>query len=233
MAMTSRPLLLSRLATLVAQGPASNPLPWRLCHAARDLLQASGASVTLENSRPSRITLCATDERSTELENLQDVLEEGPCRDAFDRGQVVRTLLDEAAAQTWPRFVPAAAEVVGIGGVLWSVPMHAGDRVIGALSLYTLQKPSLAESPDAVQFVADAVGVSVMKDPLALDEPGDVRDWGSRAKIHQATGMVIAQLRVSPEDALAVLRAYAFAHNRPLEQVAQGILRRTIDITDA
>jgi hypothetical protein len=45
----------------VASEPASSPLtPW-VCRATRNLLGAAGASITLENSTPRRVTLCATD----------------------------------------------------------------------------------------------------------------------------------------------------------------------------
>jgi hypothetical protein len=231
--MTSRSALLSQLATLIAEGRTESPLSWRLCHATQVLLKAGGASITLENSTPNRVTLCATDDRSTELENLQDVLEEGPCRDAFDLGRTVRTLVDRSAAERWPRFIPAAADVIGSDGVLWSVPMHAGNQVIGAVSLYTLGNAQLAEPLETVQFLADTVAISVTHDPLSLDSPPDARDWGSRAQVHQATGMVIAQLGISPEDALAVLRAYAFAQGRSLGDVAQDVVGRTLDISDA
>jgi hypothetical protein len=231
--MTVRSALLGRLAELVAEGAPDSPLSWRLCHATKEILSADGASITLENSTPNRVTLCATDERSTELENLQDVLEEGPCRDAFDEDRTVHTLVDRAAAARWPRFIPEAAAVVGDSGVLWSVPMHAGDHVIGAVSLYTLRRSGLTESMETVQFLADAVAVSVAHDPLSLNTSGDAQDWGSRARVHQATGMVIAQLGVSPADALAVLRAYAFAHARSLNEIAEDVVGRRVDVTDA
>ena len=46
--------------------------------------------------------------------------------------------------------------------------------------------------------------------------------WSSRAGIHQATGMVIAQLGISPDDALAVLRAHAYAEDIPLDEAFNG-----------
>ena len=74
----SQAALLSRLALAVASEPESSPLTLRVCRATRDLLGAEGASITLENSTPNRVTLCATDEPAGLLENLQDVLGEGP-----------------------------------------------------------------------------------------------------------------------------------------------------------
>jgi len=44
--------------------------------------------------------------------------------------------------------------------------------------------------------------------------------------------MVVAQLRVGPEDAAAVLRAHAFAHATTLETVSLWVLDRTLDFSD-
>ena len=100
--MTSQAALLSRLALAAAREEASSPLTPRVCRAARDLLGAEGASITVENSMPHRITLCATDKPSSLLANLQDVLGEGPCRDAFDLDRLVQTGLGHQAASRWP-----------------------------------------------------------------------------------------------------------------------------------
>ncbi len=61
--------LLSRLALAVASEPVSSPLTMRVCRATRNLLGAEGASITLENSTPHRVTLCAADKPAGLLEN--------------------------------------------------------------------------------------------------------------------------------------------------------------------
>ena len=38
--------------------------------------------------------------------------------------------------------------------------------------------------------------------------------WAERAEVHQATGMVVAQLGVPESDALALLRAHAYSHDQ-------------------
>ncbi len=225
--------LLRRLAEALAAEPHHDPLSWRLCHASRRLLGVDGASITLENATPDRVTLCATDDRSSALENLQDVLTEGPCVDAFRHDHSVHTLVDVAAARRWPRFIPAAADVVGEQGALWSVPMHANGEVIGALSLYRLTLAPLGEEGETVQFLADTVALTVAHDPAGSIALSDARDWGSRAQVHQATGMLIGQLGLRPDDALALLRAYAYASAIPLRDVARDVIARRLDLTDS
>ena len=43
--------------------------------------------------------------------------------------------------------------------------------------------------------------------------------------------MVVAQLRISTEDALALMRAHAFAHETTLDNIAHAVLRRELDFT--
>ncbi len=49
-----------------------------------------------------------------------------------------------------------------------------------------------------------------------------------RVEVYQATGMLIAQLRLGPAEALARLRAYAFAHDRTATEVAWDIVERRL-----
>jgi ANTAR domain len=46
--------------------------------------------------------------------------------------------------------------------------------------------------------------------------------------VHQASGMVAAQLEVSVGQALVRLRAYAFGNDRPLTEVAKDVVSRKL-----
>jgi hypothetical protein len=46
--------------------------------------------------------------------------------------------------------------------------------------------------------------------------------------VHQASGMVSEQLRVSAGEALLRLRAHAFANDRPLNAVAEDVIARRL-----
>jgi AmiR/NasT family two-component response regulator len=66
-------------------------------------------------------------------------------------------------------------------------------------------------------------------------DPGDGQ-WlddslNGRAEIHQAAGMVLAQLGVSAIDALARMRAYAFVEQRLLSEVAHDVVSRVLRFT--
>jgi len=65
---------------------------------------------------------------------------------------------------------------------------------------------------------------------------GDGAWWdglhSDRAEVHQATGMILAQLGIPAQDAFVCLRAYAFAHRRPLGEVARDVVARRLVFTE-
>jgi hypothetical protein len=86
---------------------------------------------------------------------------------------------------------------------------------------------------DAAQFLADAAAATLIRDPLAyaaVTQSGDLGGWSSRAAVHQATGMLAAQLHISIEDAFALLRSHAFATGLELTDVAAAVVERRLDL---
>jgi hypothetical protein len=55
--------------------------------------------------------------------------------------------------------------------------------------------------------------------------------WNDRAEVHQATGMILAQLGVPAQEAFVRLRAHAFATRRPLDDVARDVVARRLVFT--
>ncbi len=228
--MTDHAVILARLARLAAANARERHLAERLCEACRLILGVDAASITVSNDSSSRITLAATNEVAARLEDLQDVLGEGPCRDAFRTGQAVATSLDEEADRRWPEFTRAARDSVE-SVLIQCFAMRPGQQVFGTLSLYLATTPKVAESEETAQFLADAIGAALLRDPLLDAGLTDSGAWSSRAAIHQATGMVIAQLRLGPEDALAILRAHAYAHETTLAEIAEQVVSRRLDFS--
>jgi ANTAR domain len=53
-----------------------------------------------------------------------------------------------------------------------------------------------------------------------------------QAVVHQASGMVSAQLEVSVGQALIRLRAHAYGNNLPLAEVAEDVVSRRVRFSD-
>ncbi|MEV0287026.1 MULTISPECIES: GAF and ANTAR domain-containing protein [unclassified Kribbella] len=224
--MTDRTEILARLARLTAADAHSRHLADRLCDAARLILAAAGAWITVEEGA-TRLTLSATDDRSRAIGDLQDVLGQGPCVDAYGATAPVAMTVGEQPDARWPEFSRAAWQRVGPMAVQ-AIPMRLGGRPFGVLAVsFTDGGPT--ETDDAALFLATAIGAALLRDPeLTADAVIDGR-WSARAEVHQATGMVVVQLHIRPDDALAILRAHAYAHDTSLADIAHQVVTRRLD----
>ena len=157
---------------------------------------------------------------------LLDVLGEGPCRSAFRLNEPVATDLRDSASWLWPEFARSARELAG-EVTIHCFPMRPAGQLLGVFTIYT--DDGLTERTELVQFLANAVGAAVLHDPDSVDSKGI---WANRSMIHQATGMVVVQLRLPPEDALAIIRAHAFAHDATVHEIAEQIVTRRLDFRE-
>jgi hypothetical protein len=226
---TDKAVVLAALAQSIATD-VQRPLPLRLCQACRDILDADGGAITVAYTRPERTTLCATDETAARLEDLQEVVGQGPGPDAFGSGMpVVAALGAEEQARRWPLFARAASDSIGTVAI-YALPIRPQTDVLGVLTLYQTKPRPLGHQIDVAQFMADTLGASILSDPAARSAliPAP---WSARARIHQATGVIVAQLKIGPEDAMALLRAHAYAHDSTLDVVAIEVIERRLDFT--
>jgi hypothetical protein len=192
--MDDRSALLVRLTQILTVTAPRAPLADRLCLAYAEIVGAEGAAITVGYSTPDRTTLSASDDVATRLEDLQDVLREGPGLDAFRNGSpVVHSRAEQG--RLWPMLQQAMNEH-RLDVSLLAFPMKPDSEVLGAISLYSGAEPDLQCSIEEAQFLADAI---------------------------------VAQLGIRSTDALAVLRAHAYAHGAPLEDVAAAVVSRKLD----
>jgi ANTAR domain-containing protein/GAF domain-containing protein len=225
---TNRSTVLARLAGSVAAGARDQPLAVRLCVACVEILGADGGAITLASTRPERLTVSTSNGTSARIEDLQDVLGEGPGQVAYREGRAVVARVDGAQGGPFPMFTELAGKIAGPLTV-WAIPMHPGGATIGVVTLYRAVG-QLSESLDDAQFLADAVGAALLDDTAT---PGNLpfAAWSDRARVHQATGIVVAQLAIAPDDALAILRAHAFAENATLDEIARAVVDRQLNFT--
>jgi hypothetical protein len=227
--MTAKSAVLAQFIKVVASEGSDKPLPVRLCLASNAILGADGAAVTLCYTEATRLTVCATDEIAARLEDLQDVLGEGPGPDAYTTGRMVRSALDQRASRRWPSFSAAALTEFGPAAIS-AIPIQPGIDVLGVLTLYQLPARPLAKEPTVAQFVADTLGAALLRDGGLEHDVGN-GPWSAQAQVHQAAGMVIAQLGVGPEDALALLRAHAYADSTSMAVIARAVVERRLDFS--
>jgi hypothetical protein len=216
-----------RLVELLANGADSEPsLLARICNLTVTEVGVSGAGVTLL-SRPrdaARQHLAvASDALVVRLEELTLTVGEGPALRAAVSEAPVLVPNVAAAVDRWPAFVPGAL-ALGVAAV-FSFPLQVGVIRLGSLDCYRSSAGDLNETQlvDAL-LLADLCLEAALAEVAghAANDLGWIADV--HAVVHQASGVVMAQLGVSIEAALLRLRAYAFAHDLPLAEVSRHVI---------
>jgi len=216
--------VLFQLTRALAATTAGLSMPTRLCAAFADVAGVDGAALSMAYAPAERSVLSATDELAELIEDAEEVLREGPSIEACRLRRAVVSDEDDIGTR-WPLL----AEHFGARAMnprLLAFPMMPHSELIGVLSAYQLIGRPLPLRTEETQFLADAIGVALLGD-LAPDSYLDER-WSIRDVISQATGMVVAQLALSPSDAMAVLRAHAFAEGVTVSDVSRRIVDRSL-----
>ena len=192
----------------------------------------TGAGIMLMSGDMPRGSVCSTDGVSRLIEQLQYDLGEGPCVDAYRTNiPVLEPNLAIPAAPRWVAFQASAVEA-GARGV-FGFPMTVGAARIGALNLYRDRPGALTDDQHADALVMAEVAAQTVLLLQADAPPGQLAaelEAGAdfHFAVHQAAGMVAAQLEIPVAQALVRLRAHAFGHGRDLVHVARDVVARTL-----
>ncbi|MGY0235936.1 GAF domain-containing protein [Longispora urticae] len=224
----------ARIWGLIAEESLGSPVSVaHVCAAVVAAVEVDGASLTIMVSPTVRDAVHVTDSVAAELEEWQLTFGQGPCVDAFATGGpvLVADLHTPALAARWPAFTPAAAS--SGAGAVFALPLQVGAIRLGVLALYRRRPGALDrdEVADALAF-ADVAGALLLDRSAGRVQPEDA--WqdedptAHQAEVHQATGMILAQLGVSAAAAFARLRAHAYAHDRRLGDVARDVVERRL-----
>lgn len=180
-------------------------------------------------------TLSASSAVAARADEIQLDLGDGPMWKAFhSRTPVLQADLRQTPDE-WPAVTAALLEH-GVAAA-FVFPLWLGALSIGCVSLYcptptVLPSARVAEASAMTKVTARRV-LAVALHRAATEQPGE---WNAgeypRREIHQAAGMVAAQTGTTPDDALLLLRATAFAAGRSLLELSADVLNRVIDFTD-
>jgi hypothetical protein len=196
---------------------------------------ADGAALSIMLPGLGREPAACTGPVAAQVEDVIIVQGDGPGAgpDAGGRPRLLGDLTQPWCSREWPTFIPAVLDL-GLRA-FYAFPIQVGAIELGALDVYRLQPGSLddAQVGDllALAETASALlldhGVTALGTGAAKPNPGPPsRPGAAHPVVHQATGMVGVQLGVSMAEALSRLRAYAFAHDRPLREVAHDVVTR-------
>ncbi|WP_323507825.1 GAF and ANTAR domain-containing protein [Cryobacterium sp. 5B3] len=199
------------------------------------LLPVDGLSISTFGHILAAETISASDAQSFRLDELQFDLGEGPCWDALETAApVLEPDIRKRPKHVWPAF--SEAIIAENLGAVFAFPLMLGPLRIGAIDLYTNQPYQLGEQDIRhMEILTTVVSRMVLSRALRLSESEHVgeadmatRRAFSRREIHQATGMVLAQLGISAADAFLVIQGHAFAAGRSMLDIAAEIIDRRL-----
>jgi hypothetical protein len=204
----------------------------RLCEVCADVTGTSGAGIMLMSGDVPRGSVCTTNDVSALIEQLQYALGEGPCVDAYHQDRPV--LEPDLAHTSTPRWLAFTGPAIDAGvRAIFGFPLQVGAVRLGALNLYCDRPGPLTDDQHADALVMADVAAQAVLVLQANAPPGKLAaelEAGADLHyvVHQASGMVAAQLDVRVGQALIRLRAYAFGNDRPLGEVAEDVVARTL-----
>ncbi len=196
-------------------------------------LRMSGAVVSLmtpvgtRRDQPGSIAAASSD-LARSVEELEFSVGEGPGTEAFQTSRPVLTPDLERAFVRWPGYVPPAL-ANGVRAT-FAFPLLVGAARFGVLHLHSAERRTLTAGETMTSLVLSELATEVVLEtysPLGQQPRSDRPLLGPddrRDEIYQAQGMVMIELRISLEEALARMRAHAFASEQALAEVAADIL---------
>lgn len=190
----------------------------------------SGAVISTLGTPLGSQTVCASSRTAARIDEIQIDLGEGPCWDALrTRRPVIEPDL-RRGGENWPgaREAFRALDV----GALYAFPLYVGELDVGIVDLYSdLPRVLSPRDIDDVTVLASIASRHLLRRALdgldAVDE-GLPDGPHSRREMHQASGMVAAQLGIGVDDALLVLRGRAFSSGRTVSEVSADVVARRL-----
>lgn len=208
----------------------------RMCARFLAELPVSGVAVSVFGGTVPETAVCASDSLAARLDELQFDLGEGPrWVAARTRVPVLEPRVREVEHPLWPVFHAALMNTTV--AALYVIPLTLGALDVGIVELYSTTPAALDRSDRAKAVVlADQIAWNLLDRLLRMQEtdasssmqPGTTASPLSRREIHQATGMVLVQMNVTPTEALLLLRGHAFAHGKSVRATAGDVVARRL-----
>jgi len=227
--MYNRPLFLRTLSRFAVVLPAHYDLEAALSELTESVtavLGLCGSGVTMAEEGQLRFVTAVT-QASGELERIQEEQQAGPCRDAYETGEVVRVSDVRQESARWPEFSATATRlaVAGVAGI----PMRLADQIIGALNLYSPKPREWSDEDITVARVLADVATSYVVNASKLRQQEQLTEQlqhalESRVVIEQAKGITAYKHAVTIEQAYQLMRRHARSNNASLRLVAEAIV---------
>jgi len=220
------------------EGDEGHLLPDRLARVAARLLPVDGAGLSVLAGASGWAPLGASSPDAGRAERLQFTVGAGPCMHAQSTGQPSFVVQDDIRRR-WPAFADLLFTDTPFTGIV-ALPLRSVVAGAGTMNLFFRDPAGVARLD-----VFDALSVGA----LVTSALGDAAVWSSwseaqgpdwlrsppalrRAAVWQAVGRIGAARDVDAPEALALLRAHAYAAGRSVDAVAADLLSGRLDWPD-
>jgi GAF domain-containing protein len=169
--------------------------------------------------------VAASSERGRIVETLQEQVDEGPCVDAFERSEPIRSA-DVAVDARWPSFGALAGQH-GVHAIL-GVPVGL-DGPVGTLNVYAAERHDWDDGEvEAIQAYARIIA-SVLRSAVEAHLQDKVTGQlqyalDRRVVIEQAKGILMEREGVTPEIAFERIRRQARSNRERVIDVARRLV---------
>lgn len=162
--------------------------------------------------------MAASDRRTHRIEQLQQVLGEGPAMTACRDGRPIDVRIEDRTDDGWLGW----AQQVQRSGVkaLWSFPYRWPGIGCAAVTFYRGTDADAADEYTEGRILSRLAGKALLLD---LDRDNTF-GLDALEAVHVAAGMLAERIGLTAVDAFARIRAYAFAADRELIEVASSII---------
>ncbi|MGY0021092.1 GAF and ANTAR domain-containing protein [Streptomyces sp. cg35] len=205
------------------RGPGLPALP--LKQASREFGLDGLAFLLAPGGRPGELVQ-VFGERTAPLEDLQLTQGQGPSPDVALSGTSI--LISDMAALDPVRWPGLSVSVLQLGiRAVFAFPLRIGVIAIGVLTGHrTTPGPMTADQLASALIVADLLAQYLIHRGSTRGDVSRLLDGAELhfAEVHQATGMLAAQLGIDCAHALARLRGHAFRNDQRLLTIARQVL---------
>lgn len=169
-------------------------------------------------------TVAATDELPPQVDQIQYDLGSGPCMDAALEGCVFR-IGDLPTSERWPEFGRRAAERYGVCSMLSVRIFLEDDDLLAGLNLYASDRDAFDESDQTTAMLLATHGALAFTAARRQSKIDNLeRALKTSRQIGVAIGILMANHKVTDQQAFDLLRIASQASHRKLHDIADEVM---------
>ncbi|MCQ8834339.1 GAF and ANTAR domain-containing protein [Streptomyces malaysiensis] len=194
----------------------------RITEAAVDLVEGCDAAGILVLHGRHVETLAPTDGLVVRSDRLQERLGEGPCFDAARRlgGERVFRIKDFSQPEEyWPDYV-GQARGLGIGSMMGFL-LYTEHENLGALNVYSRRPAAFTKASETAGWLLASHAAVAFSSARTADQLQQAVE--TRHTIGEAMGILMERLRITEDDAFALMRRVSQERNVKLRDIARQI----------